>query len=98
MERRKNEFSLTASWMPLHFDPDDNDDPQMKHLDERKASAFLGGAYYRHENWGSLKVAVSGDAMDESGGVVGEISYFRPIRMERLTLTPSVGIFYSDEL
>ena len=37
---KKNEFSLTASWMPLHFDPDDNDDPQMKHLDERKASAF----------------------------------------------------------
>ncbi len=90
----KNELSLTASWMPLHFDPDDNDDHQMKQLDERKASAFLGGAYYRHESWGSLKVAVSGDATDESGGVVGEVSYFRPIRMERLTLTPSVGVFY----
>ncbi len=88
---------MTASWMPLRFDPEDNDDAQMKHLDERKASAFLGGAYYRHEHWGSLKVAVSGDAMDESGGVIGEISYFRPVRMERLTLTPSVGIFYSDE-
>lgn len=48
----KNELSLTASWMPLHFDPDDNDDHQMKKLDERKASAFLGGAYYRHEKLG----------------------------------------------
>ncbi|HCW3076523.1 TPA: MipA/OmpV family protein [Enterobacter roggenkampii] len=93
----KNELSLTATWMPLHFDPDDNDDHQMKQLDERKASAFLGGAYYRHESWGSLKVAVSGDATDESGGVIGEVSYFRPIKMERLTLTPSVGVFYSDE-
>ncbi len=93
----KNELSFTASWMPLHFDPDDNDDRQMKTLDERKASAFVGGAYYRHERWGSLKIAASGDAMDESGGVVGEISYFRPIRMERLTLTPSFGVFYSDE-
>lgn len=79
--------------MPLHFDPDDNDDHQMKQLDERKASAFLGGAYYHHESWGSLKVAVSGDATDESGGMIGEVSYFRPIRMERLTLTPSVGVF-----
>jgi outer membrane protein len=35
--------------------------------------------------------------MDESGGVMGEVSYFHPIRMERLTLTPSVGVFYSDE-
>jgi outer membrane protein len=47
----KNELSLTASWMPLHFDPDDNDDHQMRQLDERKASAMLGGAFYRHENW-----------------------------------------------
>ncbi|EOZ9392476.1 MipA/OmpV family protein [Enterobacter cancerogenus] len=93
----KNELSLTASWMPLHFDPDDNDDHQMKRLDERKASAFLGGAYYRHERWGSLKLALSGDVMDESGGTIAEISYFHPIRMERLILTPSVGVFYSDK-
>ncbi|MDK9607472.1 MipA/OmpV family protein [Lelliottia wanjuensis] len=93
----KNELSLTASWMPLHFDPDDNDDHAMKQLDERKASVFVGGAYYRHESWGSLKFGVAGDAMDESGGVVGEITYFHPIRMERLTLIPAVGVFYYDE-
>ncbi|MCU6668397.1 MipA/OmpV family protein [Enterobacteriaceae bacterium H4N4] len=92
----KNELSLTASWMPLHFDPDDNDDAAMSQLDERKASAMLGGAYYHHESWGSLKFAVGADAMDESGGVAGELSYFRPIRMERLTLTPAVGVFYYD--
>ena len=96
-EDSKNEISLTAAWMPLHFDPDDNDDHAMKQLDERKASVFLGGAYYRHEHWGSLKFAVGADAMDESGGVVGELSYFHPLRMERLTLTPSVGVFYYDE-
>ena len=93
----KNEFSLTASWMPLHFDPDDNDDAAMKQLDERKGSAFLGGAWYRHERWGSLKFGIAADAMKESGGLVGEISYFRPIRMERLTLIPTVGVFYYDD-
>lgn len=93
----KNELSLTASWMPLHYDPDDNDDRAMSQLDERKSSAMLGGAYYRHESWGSLKVALAADAMDESGGVMGELSYFRPIRMERLTLTPSLGVFFHDE-
>jgi len=92
----KNEFSLTASWMPLHFDPEDNDDTAMSQLDERKSSAMLGGAYYRHESWGSLKFAVAADAMDESGGVAGELSYFRPVRMERLTLTPSVGVLFYD--
>ncbi len=93
----KNELSLTASWMPLHFDPEDNDDQAMKQLDERKASAMLGGAYYHHESWGSLKFAIAADAMDESGGVMGEMSYFRPFRMERLTLTPSVGVLFHDE-
>ncbi len=93
----KNELSLTASWMPLHFDPDDNDDHAMAKLDERKASAMLGGAYYRHEQWGSMKFAIGADAMDESGGVVGEISYFKPIRMDYLTLIPSVGVLYYDE-
>lgn len=93
----KNEFSLTASWMPLHFDPEDNDDRAMSQLDERKSSAMLGGTYYHHERWGSLKFAVAADAMDESGGVMGEMSYFRPFRMERLTLTPSVGVFFHDE-
>lgn len=83
--------------MPLHFDPEDNDDAAMSQLDERKSSAMLGGAYYRHESWGSLKFAVAADAMDESGGVAGELSYFRPFRMERLTLTPSVGVLYYDE-
>lgn len=38
--------------MPLHFDPEDNDDHVMKQLDERKASAMLGGAHYRHEKAG----------------------------------------------
>ena len=93
----KNELSLTASWMPLSFDPEDNDDPEMKQLNERNGSAMLGGAYYHHESWGSLKFAIAADAMDESGGVMGEISYFRPFRMARLTLTPSVGVFYYDE-
>ncbi|WP_302622512.1 hypothetical protein [Enterobacter sp. IF2SW-B1] len=42
-------------------------------------------------------MADSGDATDESGGEVGEVSYFRPNRMERLTQTPSVGVIYSEE-
>lgn len=60
-------------------------------------TAFLGGAYHRHERWGSLKFGVAADGMDESGGVVGEMTYFHPIRMERLTLIPAVGVFYYDE-
>lgn len=93
----KNELSLTASWMPLHFDPDDNDDAHMRQLDKRRASAMLGGAFYRHERWGSLKLTLAADAGDESGGVMGELAYFKPVRMARFTLTPSAGVYYYDE-
>lgn len=53
----------------------------------------LSGAHTIVMNAGvALKFGTAADAMDESGGVIGEISYFHPIRMERLTLIPSVGV------
>lgn len=38
----KNELSLTASWMPLEFDPADNDDYAMQQLDKRDSTAMAG--------------------------------------------------------
>ncbi|KAI3484235.1 hypothetical protein L1887_52676 [Cichorium endivia] len=68
----KNELSLTASWMPLHFDPDDNDDHQMKKLDERKASAFprrrvLPPRKLGDESYNDYYYGVSGSESRRSG-------------------------------
>ncbi len=62
--------------MPLHL-IDDNDDPQMKHLMSVKRLLTVA-PITAMKTGSSWKVAVSGDAMDESGGVVGEISLLPP--------------------
>lgn len=41
-QSEKNELSLTASWMPLEFDPADNDDYAMQQLDKRDSTAMAG--------------------------------------------------------
>lgn len=92
-----NEFSITASYMPLEFDPGDNDDHAMKTLDKRDATAMAGAAWYHHERWGSVKVSAAADVLDNSNGWVGEVSLFRPMPMGKLTLTPSIGVLYYDE-
>ncbi len=43
-QSEKNELSLTASWMPLEFDPADNDDYAMQQLDKRDSTAMAGVA------------------------------------------------------
>jgi len=94
---KRDEISLTGSWMPLKFDPADNDDNAMKQLDKRDGSAMAGAAWYHHENWGSLKLSAAADIQDNSGGWVGELSYFRPLTFGKLLITPAVGVYYYDD-
>lgn len=93
----KNEFSLTASWMPLEFDPSNNDDRAMKKLDKRDSTAMAGAAWYYHERWGSVKVSAAADVLDNSNGWIGELSLFRQMPIGQLSLTPSMGVLYYDE-
>lgn len=76
-KNEKNEFSVIASWMPLEFDPADNDEHDMKQLDKRDSTAMVGAAWYHHEKWGSVKVSAAADVLDNSNGWVGEVSVFR---------------------
>lgn len=96
-KNRRDEVSLTASWMPLQFDPADNDDRAMKQLDKRNSTAMAGAAWYHHERWGSLKLSASADILDNSNGWVGELSYFRPMAAGKLSITPALGVFYYDD-
>ena len=39
-KNQRDEVSLTVSWLPLTFDPSDNDDSAMKQLDKRNSTAM----------------------------------------------------------
>ncbi|STM41922.1 putative scaffolding protein [Escherichia coli] len=96
-QSEKNELSLTASWMPLEFDPTDNDDYAMQQLDKRDSTAMAGVAWYHHERWGTVKASAAADVLDNSNGWVGELSVFHKMQIGRLSLTPALGVLYYDE-
>ena len=96
-QSEKNELSLTASWMPLEFDPADNDDYAMQQLDKRDSTAMAGVAWYHHERWGTVKASAAADVLDNSNGWVGELSVFHKMQIGRLSLTPALGVLYYDE-
>ena len=96
-QSEKNELSLTASWMPLEFDPADNDDYAMQQLDKRDTTAMAGVAWYHHERWGTVKASAAADVLDNSNGWVGELSVFHKMQIGRLSLTPALGVLYYDE-
>ncbi|HGV2960745.1 TPA: MipA/OmpV family protein, partial [Escherichia coli] len=84
-QSEKNELSLTASWMPLEFDPTDNDDYAMQQLDKRDSTAMAGVAWYHHERWGTVKASAAADVLDNSNGWVGELSVFHKMQIGRLS-------------
>lgn len=96
-KNKRDEVSLTASWLPLTFDPSDNDDRAMKQLDKRNSTAMAGAAWYHHEKWGSLKLSAAADVLDNSNGWVGELSWFRVLPLGALSITPAVGVYYYDD-
>lgn len=96
-QSEKNELSLTASWMPLEFDPADNDDYAMQQLDKRDSTAMAGVAWYHHERWGTVKASAAADVLDNSNGWVGELSYFRVLPVGRLAIIPALGVYYYDD-
>ncbi len=96
-QSEKNELSLTASWMPLEFDPADNDDYAMQQLDKRDSTAMAGVAWYHHERWGTVKASAAADVLDNSNGWVGELSVFHKMQIGRLSLTLALGVLYYDE-
>ncbi|WP_432699592.1 MipA/OmpV family protein [Kluyvera cryocrescens] len=93
---KRDELSLTASWVPLNFDPADNDDRAMQRLDKRDGTAMAGAAWYHHEKWGSLKLSAAADILDNSNGWVGELTYFRVLPVGKLSITPALGVYYYD--
>lgn len=96
---RKNEFSAILSYLPYAFDPSDSDNKALQKLDKREATALAGLAFYHHETWGTLKASLSGDILDKSNGLIGELSYLRVIKLGAIRIIPSAGVtWYDDKL
>lgn len=92
----KNKFSLTATYIPFVFDPDDSDDHQMKNLNKRRGTLMSGLAYSHNEDWGTLRATFSGDVLNNSNGLVADAAYLYPIHQDNWALIPSFGVMWNS--
>ncbi|MDF7679142.1 MipA/OmpV family protein [Enterobacteriaceae bacterium ESL0689] len=90
-------LSIDASYMPLGFDPDDSDSHAMKRLDKRHPTLMAGASYrYKHPVLGQFRLGISGDTLNNSNGILGDISYLYPIAFGDWRLTPGVGVNWAS--
>nr|WP_269475662.1 MipA/OmpV family protein [Serratia rubidaea] len=92
-----NKLSVMAYYSPLHFRPGDSDDDRMKRLDKRRGTLMAGMAYSHNAEWGTLRAAFSGDTLDNSNGLVGDLAYLYKFQLGDWSLAPGVGVTWSSK-
>ncbi|TKI08355.1 MipA/OmpV family protein [Martelella alba] len=88
---QQNQLSLTVSYLPWGFKPDDDDYGYMKKLDERRSTAMAGISYRYSAEWGIVRGQYLGDILNNSNGFAADLAYLYPFHFQRLTLLPGVG-------
>ena len=84
-------------YLPAHFRPHDSDNAAMKRLDKRYSSMHAFAAWeYSSKDWGSLRIKVAADELDNSGGFLADISYSKQVEFGPVVLVPAVGVRWTS--
>ncbi|ALQ47394.1 MULTISPECIES: MipA/OmpV family protein [Enterobacteriaceae] len=90
-------LSVNAYYLPFQYDPDDSDNDAMKRLDKRRSTLMAGMGYrYKHPVWGQLRLEISGDTLNNSNGILGDIGYLYPITLGAWRLAPAAGLTWTS--
>ncbi|MGG5412583.1 MipA/OmpV family protein [Edwardsiella tarda] len=93
---QQDQLSATVFYSPWRYRASDSDDWRMKRLDNRYATVMAGLSYSHHESWGTLRAAFSGDILDNSNGLVGDLAYLYTWRQGDWSFTPGVGVTWNS--
>ncbi|MGV3344310.1 MipA/OmpV family protein [Enterobacteriaceae bacterium LUAb1] len=93
----QDRLSLTILGSPLGFDPKDDDLAEMKGLDKRRMTV-MGGFSYLHRTpaWGTLRALLTGDMLDNSNGIAGDIAWLYRMQFGNLSLVPGMGATWTN--
>lgn len=90
-------LSVNAYYLPLHFKPGDSDDDAMKQLDKRRSTLMAGMGYrYKHPVLGQLRLEISGDTLNNSNGVLGDMGYLYPMVIGDWRIIPGAGVTWAS--
>lgn len=96
LQSEKHNLHLAVNYSPLSFKPADSDDPAMKKLDKRRATAMAGIGYQYHAGWGSLNADIATDILGYSDGVVADVGYQYRFEFGKLQLVPGFGMRWQN--
>lgn len=93
---QQDQLSLTVLGSPQNYDPDDADDGDMKSLNKRHMT-LMGGLAYRHSaDWGIVRTTLVGDMLDNSNGIIWDLTYLYRFEFGQFNLTPGIGALWNS--
>lgn len=72
---QENQLSIMGYYTPWGYRPGDSDDDRMKRLDKRRGTLMAGLAYSHNAEWGTIRTTFTGDTLNNSNGLVGDVAY-----------------------
>lgn len=92
----QNQLSLTIAGSPQEYDPDDNDLGDMKDLDKRRMTLMAGATYSHAADWGILRTALLGDVLNNSNGIIWDLTYLYRFQYGHFSITPGIGAMWNS--
>lgn len=83
---------LNVYLSPVNFDPADSDDPAMKKLNKRRATAMAGIGYKHMADWGTIRTELAADVLGKSDGIIADVAYQYPLQFNKWRVEPGVGV------
>ena len=93
---QQDQLSLTVLGSPQNFDPDDVDDGDMKELNKRRMTLMAGVAYRHSADWGIVRTSLVGDVLNNSNGIIWDLTYLYPFQFGDLRVTPGIGALWNS--
>ncbi|MGA9608566.1 MAG: MipA/OmpV family protein [Rouxiella badensis] len=93
---KQNQLSLVAGYNPFGFKPSDSDDDEMKRLNRRRGTLMAGVAYNHDAEWGTLRAMLTGDTLNYSNGIVGDLAYLYTFHGDKWAVVPGVGVMWDS--
>lgn len=93
---RQDQLSLTVLGSPQNYDPDDADDGDMKSLNKRRMTVMAGLSYRHAADWGIVRTTLAGDVLNNSNGIIWDLTYLYNFEFGRFSLTPGIGALWNS--
>ncbi|WP_437610634.1 MipA/OmpV family protein [Erwinia sp. V71] len=92
----QDQLSLTVLGSPQNYDPGESDDGDMRALDKRRMTLMAGVAYRHVADWGTVRTALIGDVLNNSNGIIWDLTYLYPFTFGDFSITPGIGALWNS--